>query len=411
MFNPAMLGDLKRMLGVEDVEASHNFEFKPVWKPINGVGVSGKAVKLGYVSKLISVRYTNGLIEGLSWTQQVALKGVQMGFGLSTGGTKSKVGTSVGSPGGDWVGLLEPKREYLPPSFFDGAEFTSPSASGSVSLGPASIKKSAGSALLIRKGANQLLWDMPGNTDILDFEVEAAIEMGADGSNPISDLHKEGLKPEAGVEAVNEVGVTSLDGEAEFTPGEWGELEKQDKSSEAWVPLHYARIFFDTGSPAVLPNDFTTIDLVVKAILAWDKKPGYRGSIFKVDISGCHSDQWSEHDGALQEFDDKALAGKTTKKDLEREEEIERQKREKNRALAQERANRVHMVFTTKLGFKANSLIYGVMGKSDVVEPTTHEPLGNPYTDLDSDRSVTIMVSYKIFSDQGQVNLNRDTRY
>lgn len=410
MFNPAMLGDLKRMLGVEDVPPSHNFEFKPVWKPFTGAGYSGNGVKAGFVSKRITVRYTNTVIEGLSWTQEVNLEGVQLGIGFSTGGTDGKVGGSAGAPGGDWTGLAAPRRQYLPPSFFDGADFTSPSAAVSANLGPAAIKKSLGSALLIRKGSNELLWDMPGNTNLLDFDVEASMEVGAGGSNPISEIHEKGLVPGGGAEAVNEFGETSLEGEATFTKGKWGELEREDDSSETWVPLHFARIFFDTGSALLLENDIATIDKVVQAILAWDKKPKYRGSIFKVDISGCHSDQWSEHDGALQEFDEKALAGKTTKTDLEREERIEREKREKNQALAQDRAKWVHQFFNMKLGFKKNSLIYGVMGKSKVEEPTTHEPLGNPYTDLDTDRSVTIMVSYKIFSKNGQVNLNSDWR-
>lgn len=226
----------------------------------------------------------------------------------------------------------------------------------------------------------------------------------------VKDLQENPVAPGAGAEVVNEVGKASLEGQASFSAGEWGELEDVEYSSQQWVPLHWARIFFDTGSADVLPNDSDTINRVINAIIKWDKKPGYEGSFFKVDIEGCHSPAWAGDDTKLEKIEEKARKGTITKKDLELEEQLLAEKNEKNRALALERAQNVRQLFARRLSMSHSRLRYGVLNGSDVAPATIGEPLDdNPYGDMEIDRSVTITVSYKIFSKNAQAaNWNRD---
>ncbi len=403
MFNPTALIELKGLLGLEDAEPSHTYEFCPVWGADGGVSAWG--VKAGAVTKTIKVRYTNTEIPELSWTQHVKLRGFQLGFAA---GGKLKPEVSGSGPG-DWETAEDsPRFKYLPPSFFQGAEFTNPSVSGSVSVGPASLKKGFGEALLVEKGGERLRWDMPMGTGILD-DIEA--EAGVDGEMLAEAAENNGVDytPEVGAEAVNEFGSTELDGELEFNAGEWAEIENPEKQdNETWVPLHYARVFFDTGEVAMHDDDLATVQQVVNAIKKWDKRPGYEGSIFKVDISGCHSSKFEKYDDQLRALDERRDAdGELHGKDLLREYDLLGQKDQENLELAEERARRTHMVFTHYLGQIASQMIYGVLGKSEVAEPTTHDPLGaNPYADRDEDRSATILVSYKIFSKNRSVNWN-----
>lgn len=403
IFNVTALIELKDLLGLEDEEPSHTYEFMPIW----GVdaGVSGWGVKAGALTKTIKVRYTNSAIPDLSWSQHVKLRGYQLGFAV---GGKLKPEVSGSAPG-DWETATDcPRRKYLPPSFFQGADFTSPSMSGSVSIGPASLKKGFGEALLVEKGGERLLWDMPMGAGILD-DIEA--EAGVDGEMLAEAAENNGmdLTPEAGAEAVNEFGSTELDGDLEFTAGEWDEIKNPEKQdNETWVPLHYARVFFETGEAAMYDNDLATVKKVVDAIKQWDKRPGYEGSIFKVDISGCHSQKFEKYDDQLRALDERRDAdGELHGADEDKEVVLLAKKGIENYELALERARRTHTVFTTYLGQAEHQLIYGVVGKSEVAEPTTHDPIGaNPYGDVDEDRSATILVSYKIFSKNRSVNWN-----
>jgi hypothetical protein len=404
-FSPTMLLDLKGLLQLEDVEGSHTYEFCPLWG--GSLGVSGYGVKAGAVAKTIQVRYTNSNIPGFTWTQRVKLSGIQLGFGISGG--KLNPGASASGPG-DWeTAVGAPRRQYLAPTFFEGADFVNPSASASVSFGPGSVKRGLGSALLIEKGAERLLWDMPAGTGVLD---DLEIEAGVDGEMLGEASKNNGLdfKPQGGAEATNEFGDTSLDGEAAIGEGSWDEINNpKPEDNETWVPLHYARVFFETGSAILDPSDdWKTVQKVVDAIKTWDKKPAYRGSIFKVDISGCHSQKWSAYDDQLKALDERRDAdGELKPKDMRREGDLLAAKEMENYELAMARARNTHTVFTTFLDRIEQQMVYGVMAKSEVAEPSTHESLSaNPYGDRDEDRSATILVSYKIFSKDRQVNWN-----
>lgn len=403
MFNVTSLIELKGLLDLEDEEPSHTYEFMPVWG-VDG-GISGWGVKAGAVTKTIKVRYTNSAIPDLSWSQHVKLRGFQLGFAV---GGKLKPEVSGSAPG-DWETATDcPRRKYLPPSFFQGADFTSPSMSGSVSVGPASLKKGFGEALLVEKGGERLMWDMPMGAGLLD-NIEA--EAGVDGEMLAEAAENDGmdLTPEAGAEAVNEFGSTELDGELEFNAGEWGEIKNPEKQDdETWVPLHYARVFFETGEAAMHENDLATVKKVVDAIKKWDGRPGYEGSIFRVDISGCHSQKFEKYDDQLRALDERRDAdGELHGADEDKEVVLLAKKGIENYELALERARRTHMVFTTYLGQAEQQMIYGVVGESEVAEPTTHDPLeANPYGDMEEDRSATILVSYKIFSKNRSVNWN-----
>ncbi|AFY83187.1 eCIS core domain-containing protein [Oscillatoria acuminata] len=412
MFNPTMLGDLKRMLNIEDVEASHTYEIQPQWG--TGGGWGGFGVKVGAIAKRVKIRYTNSLIPGLTWTQQVSLAGFQLGFGVSLGGMKGSTGASISGPG-DWAPAShQPQQQYLEPNFFNDAEFTSPGASASISLGPATGKKNIGNALLLRKGMYSILWESPADWSVIN-DVEASIPEYGD------DIH-EGPKLNGGIEAVNEFGKTETIGDTEFEAGEWKDLENiPKKDSDVWVPLHYARIFFQTGSAALKPGrdfsfesfdskgNFATIDRVINAIYKWDKKEGYRGSIFKVEISGTHSQKWGQFDDKLKELEEKRQQnGELTTKEMQLEGDIKAKKEMENYNLALDRAKNVHEVFSIKLGELKNRMVYGVMAQSSVSEPTTHESaMENPYSNFTEDRSVTILVSYQIFNSNGQVNWNQ----
>ncbi len=398
MFNPTMLGDLKKMLKVEDPEPSHQYEIQPQWGvsggPSQGIGVKG-----GLVTKRVKIRYTNLAIKGMTWTQEVSLSGVQLGFGISTD-TKGGMSGSISGPGSWDLARHQPQSQYLEPKFFSGAQFTSPGASASANLGPATAKKSLGSALLINKGQHKLLWEKPANWSVID-DVEAGVS---------KDNLTEAPKAGAGVEVTNEFGTTETQGEVDFTAGEWGELEGTDpRKSEAWVPLHYAKLFFATGSAALGDEDLKTLDQLLAIIQKWDKKEGYRGSIFKVEISGSHSSKWERYDDELKRLDEKReKKGKLSQKELQREGDLKAAKTIENYELALSRADITHHVFTTKLGWMKDRMVYGVLAKSKVEEPTTHEPIReNPYSNVDEDRSVTIVVSYQIFNPQGQVNWNQ----
>ncbi|MCT7986339.1 DUF4157 domain-containing protein [Laspinema sp. A4] len=418
MFNPTMLGDLKRMLNIEDVEASHTYEIQPLWGA--APGWSGFGVKVGAIAKRVNIRYTNSLIPGLSWTQQVSLNGFQLGFGLSFGDMKGpnplkgSTQASISGPG-DWEPAeKQPQQQYLEPNFFNEAEFTAPQVSASISLGPATGKKNFGNALLLSKGMHSILWESPAEWSVID-EVEASIpEYG-------EEVH-EGPELNGGIEAVNEFGTTETIGETKFEAGEWKDLENiPKKDSDVWVPLHYARIFFQTGSAALKPGrdfsfesfdsdrNFATIDRIINAIYKWDKKEGYRGSIFKVEISGSHSQKWEQFDDQLKAIEEKRQKNsELTKKEIELEGDIKAKKEMENYNLALNRAKNVHEIFSIKLGEINNRMVYGVMAQSSVSDPTTHEPvMENPYSNFNEDRSVTILVSYQIFNSNSQVNWNQ----
>ncbi len=409
MFNPGELAGLRRLLEVEDVEASHSYEFRPIWGTAGGW--SGRGVKVGAVAKRIEVRYTNSQIPGLSWTQSVSLTGLQLGFGVTVDAFKKarkgekpemERGGSISGPGKWELAVGQPRERYLPPSFFEGASFTSPSASASANLGPATAKKSFGSALLIDNG-DRLLWDMPAEATVID-EAELGLEKGS-----LDEMSKEGIKADAGIEATNEFGQTALVGELEFDAGQWPELEnKKVEPSDVWVPLHYARIFFERGSAELEPGrDVATLQKIVKAILAWDDKPGYRGSFFKIEVSGCHSQVWDEVDDELRKLDQRRDEnGELHGKDLRREGDLKAQKEIENYQLAMSRAENTQAQLLAQLGVleRKDRLVNGVKAGSQVADPTTHEPLSdNPYSDYRAERSATILVSYQIFNPRGAV--------
>lgn len=399
IFNPTALSDFKKLLGIKDAEASHNYELQPVLG--GSVGGAGYGVKIGAVAKSVRIRYTNSEIKGLSWTQSVTMKGIQLGFGIGTSGAKPGASAGVSGPGKFEMATNQPQNRYLAPDFFAGAKFVNPQASAGVGAGPVTAKKNLGSALLLTKGRDQLKWESNGKWNPLsDVEVGGEADLNPDGGD---------MGASAGVEAVNEFGETSLGDEFEFEAGDWEELkEVADGNSDVWVPLHYARLYYETGSAEIDANDIKTIDKVVGAILVRDKMKGYEGSIFKVEVMGCHSAKYEQFDEKLRAFDEKAREGKTTKKDLDREEKVRIKKEAENLVLAQERANVAHELLLNKLAAKRHKLIHGVEARSSIEAPTTHEGIGDdPYGNLDEDRSVTILISYRIFDPQGQVNDNQ----
>lgn len=431
MFNPTMLWDLKRMLNIEDVideveEDIHIYEMQPQWGESGGWGLVAKG---GLVSKRIKVRYTNSVIPGLTWTQDVNLYGVQLGLGLSTDDIikikgpkppKGTTGATASGPGG-WVKAIAiTNQKYLEPNFFNNADFVVDDVSASISLGPATAKKDIGNVLRLEKGGDWILWDSQSGSENQNWSVIDGVEASIPEYG--DDVH-EGPKLNAGVGGTHEFGKTETIGETEFEAGEWKDLEHiPKKDSDVWVPLHYARIFFETGSAALKPGrdfsfesfdsegNYATIDRVINAIYKWDKKEGYRGSIFKVEISGSHSQKWEQFDSKIKEIEEKREKnGELTQQEIKLEGNIKAKKERENYDLALNRAKNVHEVFSIKLGELKNRMVYGVMAQSsDLPAPTTHEPvMENPYSNFNEDRSVTILVSYQIFNSKGQVNWNQ----
>jgi hypothetical protein len=408
IFNPTMVSDVKSLLDLEDGEPSHAYEFRPLWSA--GGAITRGGAKVGAVCKNIEIRYTSSEIKGLEWTQVVRLEGFVLGFGLSIGdlGGKGKellkqkqVGSASGP--GEWSAPTDPRLQYLAPSFFEGADFTSPSASASANVGPAVAKKDLGSALLIEKGAQRLLWDMKP-----DWSVISSVELSGDAAA----FGDEVTAPNAGAEVSNEFGQTSLEGETSFKKGAWGEIETPVvPANENWVPLHFARLYFDTGAANIELRDFNTVRLVVDAIEKWDQKPAYRGSFFKVEISGCHSQRWEALDDDLQALDEQRdEAGELHGGAMRREGDLLAKKEIENYELALARATNVHAMFSLLLGRVTGGMTAGVKAGSTVAQPTTHESLHpNPYSNVDVDRSVTILVSYQIFSQRGGTNHNTST--
>jgi hypothetical protein len=417
MFNSTQLGDLRDMLGIADPAPAHKYSLQPLWGVEGEGGIYG--AKAGFVAKRVLITYENTAIKGFGWSQEVRLTGLAFGLGLKTGAGKLSTEATLTGPAGAEPANdpKQPQAEYLPPAFFGGAKFTSPSAEANANLGPASVKKDLGSALRFSNGRNALVWSPDVKITLFD-EVEVTIPGHGGGE----EFFENPLAPGAGVEVSNEFGSTQLIGDAEAHGAQhWDELEGDaPMGNEDWVPLHYARIFFETGSAALEPGrDFAvklpdgpptaTIDRVVDAIYRWDKRHGYRGSRFKVEVSGCHSASWGAYDDELAALEAKREAlGELPPSDLRREGDLLARKEMENIALAQRRARNVHEVVALKLDALRNRMTHGVMEGSTLEDPTTHEPRGeNPYRNLDSDRSVTILVSYQIFNPLSQVNWNQ----
>ncbi len=393
LFNVTMLIKLKSLLGLADVADSHQYQYRPLWGIGGTIGKHG--VKVGAIAKDIEIKYTCTAIPGLEWTQVVTLKGWVFGAGFSVGDLadlkkkKKTKGEGAGSGPGKWSEKKDqaPRRRYLPPAFFDGAGFSSPSGSASVNLGPAVAKKDLGSALLIYKGADQLLWE-----ESMDASLISSAELNMDPAE------LDEFELDAGAEVSQESGVTSLSGGTTFKSGEWAEVEDKKDDAKQWMPLHGARIFFDTGDSVLRPEDWDTLQKLCALIKQWDDKPKHHGSAFLVTISGCHSQRWKDYDETLRGLDEhRDDDGQLTKRDALREADVLGKKGAENYELALMRAEHTHMVFSMLLGRTAKQLSLNVQANSGFAPPTTHMPHDeNRFSNAETDRSVTIGVWYQI---------------
>jgi hypothetical protein len=395
MFAPDLLGDYAAMLGIDDKDRKpcHHYEFMAEFT--GGDALSAWGVKGGLVTRRIRIRYTNSVIQGLSWEQSVELSGFVLGFSVSdkTGRAKTpreefKASVSAEPPSG-WKPAKEAQAKYLGPDFFDGADYTRPSAGASAKAG---MVKAGGSKahLLIGKNGNKLSWELP-----LGFKFSASMSESS---------LKDGLKAGAEVEGVIEAGRSSLIGDAEYHPGKWDKLKYTPKpTSDEWIVLHAARVHFATGSSAIGPEDVKTLRRVVEAIHDRDKMKGYEGQIFKIEVSGCHSQIWERYDDKLRKFDGRDPSTLTEAERKERD-ELQLLKDAENDSLAYMRATHTSEELKGLLGTLHSRMHLGVMKASTMEAATTHDPTSSdPYSNLASERSATVTVRYQIHTPDGQV--------
>lgn len=392
MFAPDMLGDYKRLLAIEDAAESHTYELKADFAAGHSITMEGG--KVGRVTRRMKVRYKNSFIAGLSWEQSIELGGFVLGVTLSAGMGKShgkhpSHGVSGEPPGEYEAAADQPRATYLAPDFFAGAKYTKPSGgvSGKVGGAVAGVSKSQ---LLISKGADKLRWDGPASV-----ELSAAID---------ESIGEEPLEPDAEAEISVESGTSSLVGDVEFHAGKWPSIVYAKESlDETWTPLHMARIYFATGSAELDPKDLATLDALAAEIVERDKLPGYQGSIFKIEVSGSHSQKWDGYDRKLHAYDDKD-ADELTDDEREAKDTLERLKAYENEDLAYDRADHAHAALKVKLAGVGSRMVLGVMAASTLDDPTTHEPISDdPYSNKYEERSVLITVSYKLNSPTGRV--------
>lgn len=386
IFAPDMLGDYARLLGLDDPAPSHSYEFMPVFSAGGARSLYG--VKIGAQARRIRIRYTNSAIAGLTWEQEVSLGGFVLGFSVSPG--LAKAGAEVsGEPPGDWTTAAnQPCRKYLAPAFFDGADYTRPSAGAAGKLGGGQAGPGA-SQLLISRAGDKLRWDMP-----LGVEVE-----GGFGDSTLENPVEQDVEAEALIES----GTTSTVGELALQPGKWPEVVyHQPAESERWIPLHVARLYYKAGSADLDSQDLATMAKLVDAIHARDKMAGYRGQIFKIEVCGSHSQEWQWYDVALRALD-AIPAASLTEKQRKRREELEVLKTASNEALAYDRASTASDALKVLLGNLEGRMYLGLKLGESIDDPTTHSPIGDPYSDDYRDRTVLITVSYKLFSPTGQV--------
>lgn len=392
MFAPDVLGDYRRMLEIEDAAESHHYELKADFAAGHSISMEGG--KIGRVTRRMKVRYKNDFIDGLSWEQAIELSGFVLGISLGVGMGKShgkgaKHGVS-GEAAGDYEEAEhQPIAKYLAPDFFAGAKYTRPTGGVTGKLGPAAGGVSTGQ-LLITKGADKLRWDSP-----------PAIEMSASFDESVAE---EPLDPDAEAEMSVESGTSSLVGDVELHKGRWPSIVYgAELHDEEWTPLHMARIYFPTGSAALDTKDLATLEDLADEIAKRDKLPDYKGSIFKIQVSGCHSQKWDEYDDELRAYDAKPL-DELTAKQRKHKEELEVMKLAENQALAYDRAANAREALVVKLGGIEARMCIGVMAAMELDDATTHEPIGDdPYTNKYEERSVLITVSYKLNSPTGRV--------
>ncbi|MBZ0233926.1 MAG: hypothetical protein K8M05_16480, partial [Deltaproteobacteria bacterium] len=417
MFNPWSLTELKYLMNVEDAEPSHKYEMRPVGgttiEANVGVGKGGK------VYKSIEVRYTNTLIPGLTWTQTVELDGWMLGAGVSLDAVLKKMGkgkkpkkpkpdskddhdanggVQFSGSGGFEEAKEMPRDNYLAPGFFKGAQFTSPSVSGSASFTALDGKGGAG-ALLIRKGAESLLWESE-----LSFTAEAGFDLAQLGDMLFEDslggLGDSGF--DAGVDGTVEFGKTSLDGPLDFQAGEWGELEEvQPVLTEAWIPLHYARLYFDHGKDEPDAADVETIRSLSRMIHEFhDDTRRNPSKLFKVEVLGCHSQVFAEYDHELKILEARQeRRGTLSDRDQQRLYELRLQKEMENYALAMRRATNSYGELLNALYAldRSDPAWRNVLEWSEIGPPRTRDPENqNPYSSSSQDRSATIVVSYQV---------------
>ena len=422
IFNQGALGDLRSLIGVGDAEDSHVYAMRP----IGGITIEANvgAAKGGRVYKEIEIAYSNTLISGFGWKQRVFLKGWMIGAGLSVSALKGlatdKGKGDVPDPSGLDKNLggsgsppdLEsnpveatgtPLFHYLAPSFFQGAEFTSPSASAGGSFTVLDAKLNLGAALLIRKDAKDLLFEDNFDPN-LTFSGEGSLDVQQLGDllfdDSLGGVGEWGV--DAGLDGSVEFGKTERLGALELESGDWGEVEDAAPvARDVWIPLHRAVIYFDHGETELASaKDLATIERVAGLVYAFhddvDRNPS---KVFKVDVTGSHSQVFAQFDDEIRELEDKReRKGTLSAKDEARIQALQMMKERENKSAAMGRATSTSCALINSLHSKSGREEWqNTLAHSDFTPPALREPESrNPYSSSPGDRAASIVVSYQV---------------
>lgn len=403
-FNPGALPEYQRILGFDDIECEHTYQLEPVVETTTGLQSGGAGV--GYSTRQLKIHYACKQL-GLSWTQTIDLAGFKLSFGISkdtiTGKGKPSVGGSVAPPGGPTPAVLQPSNAYLPPSFFGDARYTQVGASAKASVSAAGLGGGgAGVGRTIMKISNpdrfaagpQLTWDSGWGPEV---EGSVGVSEMPDGEAPDLDADFNVGVDTAGWSA-------TLQDQATLK-GSLGEVDdKVRPGAWLWTPLHMARVYFGTGDARLTFEALDIMQRLAQEVKERDEKEQQANQrlnsymiqkrMFKIEIASSYSNRWSQHDPELERLEEREAAGKATKRDERKKNELETVKLAENEALAFDRATSARDAIFLYLGTEGIT----VARKAISDDFTCEAPLSEEkYDDRAEDRWAEVRVSSKLW--------------